>query len=270
MRPLAGRATRQRGLGLVEVLVAMAIGLVLLGAVGYLFVGSKQMNTTQSDLLRMQESARNAMDVMGRALRQAGYRLNVNRPLYDDALGGLDGGDGADGAPLPDTLVVRHDPAWSVDAAGLNPLLGHENDCEGEPVTSDNLPDPVTGAVPANPNLVQYSFSVIDAKLVCHADPAAGLEGGAVVAENIENMQLTYGIGDGNELITKYTATPSALELTRVAAVRVSLLVRGPSPHQAIGGQSLAYNGATLVKNDGYLRRVYTSTFTVRNQMRWK
>ncbi len=267
------RPARQRGVGLVEVMIAMAIGLVLLGGVGFLFVGSKQMNSTQTDVVRMQESARNGMDVIGKALRQAGYKLNVDKTLFDDPLGGTDGGvaPGPAGAELPDTVVVRHDPVWTADPAGLNPLLGQENDCEGLAVVSNNMPDAITGVPPMNPNMVQYRFSVVDGALVCHNDPNDPVTGGAVVADNIEDMQISYGIGDGKEVILRYTSSPTAIEYTHVAAVRVSFLVRGPTPRLAVNGrQTLEYNGASITRTDGFLRQAYTSTFTIRNQTRWK
>lgn len=267
---MTARLRGQRGLGLVEVLVAMALGLVMLGAVGYLFVGSKEMNRTQSDQARMQESARNAMDVLGKALRQAGYKLNVDQPLAGDAIEGVDGGGSGAAAP-PDTLVVRHDPAWVLDTAvPPNPLLGRESNCEGVTVVSDNLPDAVTGAPPVNISMVEYGFVVAGGKLLCRADPASGA-GGVVVADNVENMQVTYGIGNGAEAILRYTDAPEPHEFARVAAVRVSLLIRGPSPNIVAGpSQAYTFNGASATSSDGHLRRVVTSTFTVRNQTRWK
>lgn len=265
--PIAVGLRRQAGVGLVEVMVSMAIGLAILGAVGYLFVGSQQMNRTQSDTVRMQESARNAMDVLGKAARQAGYKLNVDYPLELDPVAGTNGAAGAS-----DVLVLRHDPAWVADTAvPPNPLLGVETNCEGATVTSDNLPNAVTGAPPVNVNLVEYRFSVVNGKLMCSANPAAAADAGVVVADNIENMQVSYGIGNGNEAILNYTATPTALEFTRVSAIRVSLLVRGPSANVAVGGsQTYSFNGASETANDGHIRRVVTSTFTVRNQTRWK
>jgi type IV pilus assembly protein PilW len=262
------RAARQRGLGLVEVLVAMTIGLLLLGGVGYLFMGSKQLNSAQSDSVRMQESARNAMDMMGHALRQSGYKLNVNLDgLNQPALGGVSGAGAA-----PDTLIVRHDPAWVSDTAAVpNPLLGLENNCEGTLVTSNNSPNLTTGAQPVNTNLVEYRFSVVGGKLFCSADPAAAAGAGVVVADNIEDMRITYGIGSGKEQIVSYQTDPAAIDFSTVAAVRISLLVRGPSPGLVgADGQQIAFNGAAAVtKSDGFLRQVYTSTFTVRNQQRF-
>lgn len=264
------RMRRQRGLGLVEVLVAMALGLIMLGAVGYLFVGSKQMNRTQSDQARMQESARNAMDVLGKALRQAGYKLNVDQPLGGDALEAVDGEGSGAGAPS-DALVVRHDPAWVLDTSvPPNPLLGRETNCEGVSVVANNLPDLITGATPPNSSMVEYGFVVEGGKLLCRADPAA-TTGGAVVADNIERMQVSYGIGNGAEAILNYSDAPEPHEFARIAAVRISLLVRGPSPNIVTGpGQTYTFNGEQVTSTDGHLRRVVTSTFTVRNQTRWK
>lgn len=269
MRPQRSAAPRrQRGLGLAELLVAMAIGVVMLGAVGYLLVGSKKMNSTQDDVARMQESGRNAMEILGKAIRQAGFQLDVDQAFVATALTGTDyAGTGADAQA--DTLTVQHDPAWIADAA--NPEKGQEVNCEGTLITSDNTVSTTSGVRPANTQLVQYGFSVDGGRLLCKADDANPASGGIVVADNIENMQIEYGIGNGSETITSYTATPSAVDWQHVTAVRVSLLVRGPSPNQTPGNsQKYPYNGADVTSTDGHLRQVYTSTFTVRNQARWK
>lgn len=258
---------RQHGLGLVEVMIGMAIGLVLLGGVGYLFVGSHAMNATQADTVRMRESGRNAMEVVGRALRSANFRLYVDGTLGAPALDGTDGaGTGVD-APA-DILVVRHDPARATGGAPED-MQGSETNCEGDTVTASVVPDPATGQVAPNMNMVQYRFSVVGGSLVCQADPTKPTSDGVVVAENVENMQISYGIGDGAETVLRYVDSPSALEYAQVAAVRVSLLLRGPTKGLAVGGQKVNYNGVEETKNDGYLRQVVTSTFTVRNQARW-
>jgi type IV pilus assembly protein PilW len=259
---------RQGGLGLAELLVAMAIGVVMLGAVGYLLVGSKKMNSTQDDIARMQESGRNAMEILGKAIRQAGFQLDVDQAFVATALTGTDyGGTGA--SAQADTLSIQHDPAWIADAA--NPNKGQEVDCEGNLITSDNTVSTTTGVRPANTQLVQYAFSVDAGRLLCKADDSNPAVGGTVVADNIENMQILYGIGNGSETITSYTATPSAVDWQHVTAVRISLLVRGPSPNQTPNNtQKYTYNGVDETSTDGRLRQVYTSTFTVRNQARWK
>ena len=255
------------GFGLIELLVAMTLGLLLLGGVGYLFIGSKQMSVAQSDGVRMNESARNATDVMGRALRQAGYKLNVDMPLKPDPLAG----ENKDGA-VADVLIVRHDPSWTSTAADTGVRIGKEANCEGNIVNSNNPSDPDTGAPGANTAQVVYQFRVVGTQLKCFAtdNMEVDTETGVVVAENIENMQITYGIGSGAEVINQYIAGPSAAQYQQVSAVRVSLLVRGPSIKGVVGGtQSLNYNGGVVAIADGRLRNVVTTTYSVRNQTRW-
>ncbi|WP_167227350.1 PilW family protein [Massilia rubra] len=264
--PLAGA----RGFGLIEVLVAMTLGLVLLGGVGYLFIGSKQMSVAQSDGVRMNESVRNAMDVMGRALRQAGYKLNVDMPLVPGPLSGADGGGAAQTAGS-DILIVRHDPAWTATSAATGLRSGSEVNCEGVTVASNNPNATGTGAPGPNVAQVVYQFRVVGTQLKCFAtdNQAVNLTGGVVVAENVENMQVSYGIGSGNEVVTSYVNNPTQAEYGQVSAVRITLLVRGPSTKGVVGVQSINFNGGVLAIADGRLRSVATSTFMVRNQTRW-
>lgn len=61
------------GFSLVELMVAMVIGLIVLGAATSLFVDSKKNYVVQDSLARLQENARFAMQKMVRDLRMAGY-----------------------------------------------------------------------------------------------------------------------------------------------------------------------------------------------------
>ena len=67
------RTLGQRGMTLVELLVAMVIGLILLGGVYQIFVGSTTSSRENEQFARIQENARFAMEIFGRDLRMAGY-----------------------------------------------------------------------------------------------------------------------------------------------------------------------------------------------------
>lgn len=62
-----------RGLSLVELMVAMAIGLVLIAAVGYAYLGSRSAYRQQEALARMQEGARFAFETLTHDIRMAGF-----------------------------------------------------------------------------------------------------------------------------------------------------------------------------------------------------
>ena len=65
---------KQRGFSLIELMIAMTIGLIVLAGIGYLYVESRQAFRGMDNLSRMQESARYALEVMSRDIRMAGYR----------------------------------------------------------------------------------------------------------------------------------------------------------------------------------------------------
>jgi type IV pilus assembly protein PilW len=275
LTPFVGR--RQQGVGLIELMISLVIGLMLLGAVAYFFLGSQEMNRTHDDMSRMQESGRNAMEILGKAIRQAGYRLDPDQPLYINtannisALAGRDNGGTGSAAP-PDTITVRHDPTWVPNAT--NPVNGSEVDCQGNIVDSNNDTLDSFGGRIQNTLVVAYSFRIATVagipSLYCNSVALNPATGGTLLVDNIENMQISYGIDNlRNGTITSYKTAPSVAEFDQVAAVRVSLLVRGPSSNIAVNkSQTYNYNGATVTATDGFLRQVYTSTFTVRNQTR--
>ena len=224
-------------------MIGLTAGLVLIGALAYFFLGSRQVNRAHEDVSRMQESGRIGLEVMGRAIRQAGARANVNAPFPGTAMMATQGATQGD-SELPDSITVRYDAQE-----------GGEVDCLGNTIASGT---------------VTYVFAVINNTLTCTSDPthAPTVPPRVVVIDNIENMQITYGLDaerDGN--IDSYQAASGAVPTA--AAVRVSLLVRGPSEFLAAGkAQKYTYNSTSVPASDRYLRQVYTSTFTVRNQAR--
>lgn len=68
------QANSQVGFSLVELMVAITIGFIVVGAVGYLYIGSRGAFRTADNMSRMQETARYAMDTLTRDIRMAGYR----------------------------------------------------------------------------------------------------------------------------------------------------------------------------------------------------
>jgi type IV pilus assembly protein PilW len=74
---------RQRGLTLIELLVAMTLGLVLIGGVLSVVVTTRQTLRVNENLARMQEGARFSFELMAREIREAGLvpcgtRLTAN------------------------------------------------------------------------------------------------------------------------------------------------------------------------------------------------
>ncbi|WP_020207885.1 PilW family protein [Gilvimarinus chinensis] len=64
---------KQTGLSLVELMIAITIGLVLMTGVVQMFISSKSVFTTQQGLSRLQETGRLAVEFISRDLRQSGF-----------------------------------------------------------------------------------------------------------------------------------------------------------------------------------------------------
>jgi type IV pilus assembly protein PilW len=70
----ARRLHRARGVTLVELMVAMGLGLFLVGVMGTIFLGSKGTFQSQNHVARLQESARFSVDTLSADLRMAGFQ----------------------------------------------------------------------------------------------------------------------------------------------------------------------------------------------------
>lgn len=70
---------RMRGLTLIEMMIAMALGVLLLAACAYFYGSSLSSTQATLDVSRLQESGRLVMELMGRDIRGAGDLLCDNR-----------------------------------------------------------------------------------------------------------------------------------------------------------------------------------------------
>lgn len=118
---MSGRApiprSAQAGITLIELMIALGLGLLIVAALGYLFVGNRQAFRVQDNLARMQENGRYAMEVLGQDLRMAGYigcaslgevtvaatASDATAPTPANILVGTEGGTGM----APDGITLR-------------------------------------------------------------------------------------------------------------------------------------------------------------------
>lgn len=245
-------ANKQSGLSLIEIMVSLTIGIIILAALGYFFLSSTQINRTTDDVSRMQESGRNALELMGRAIRQAGYRIKV-----DEAFGGNNPPDPSN-PPKPVAGSFGAGNAADSITVKYNAQEGGDVDCTGADVAEKTS---------GKPTIVTATFAISSGALTCSNGITT-----VTVVDNIENMQLSYVIDTGDNFKKDGSAesvvtAPTADEFKQVAAVQVTLLTKGPTANVATNkSQTLTYNGTSSTYTDGFLRQVYSATLNVRNQ----
>ncbi|MBN1238035.1 MAG: PilW family protein [Gammaproteobacteria bacterium] len=113
---------QQRGVTLVELMVALVLGLVLTGGAIQIFVGNRTTYAFNEGLSRLQENGRFAVDTLNYRVRMAGYfgclpditvynNLNNNTALAFDFDNGLQGFEAAGTSPGQTFAAASSDPA---------------------------------------------------------------------------------------------------------------------------------------------------------------
>ena len=95
-----------------------------------------------------------------------------------------------------------------------------------------------------------------------------GLTTTECIAEGIEDFHVQYGIDtDRNGIANIYTSTPTLSEMENAVSSRVYLLARSIStdPHFTNDTQYMLGDATIPAANDGYYRRVYSTTISLRN-----
>lgn len=129
----------QKGLTLVEIMIAVTISLVLLAGIMQIFLSSKQSYNIQQALSRVQENARLVTDIMLRDVTAAGYMgclgatdeivstLSDQTASYDYAVA-IEGTEGGDD---PDSITIRR------VIEGMSVPVAQPMDSPTSPITLD-------------------------------------------------------------------------------------------------------------------------------------
>ena len=272
--PQLGMPRHQAGFSLVELMIAITLGLVVLLAVGSIYVGSQQTYRVQEDNARIQEAGRYALEVLGRSIRQAGANaemnfnktavaLQCNVPGVCDAIGGADGVIVA-GVASPDTLIVQF-------YAGSEEL----NSGSGLWIARD-----CTGGQAALGTVVTNTFSINGTNLRC-----TGSVGGVPqpLVDNVVDFQVVYGIDNdlsgnpGYQSADLYMAAPTAAQWPSVVTARVCVQIRSannglttsPQTYLNCAGALGTATGTAAFSTAGdlRLRRSFVATYGLRNRV---
>lgn len=322
---------KQKGLSLIELMIAVVIGIFITGGIIQLFVNTKQSYRVQENLSRLQENGRFAMSFLSKDIRMADFwgcisstddiENNLNPPDFDafatavtginnDANGANDVIDGTDtitvkGAFGAGVNVVEVPASVSADVKVTDNSNLNQNDIV---IVSDCLKgdlfqitnDPSVGgaagkdelvhnigAVSAGPgnsdqdlqkkydtdaNVYKLSFITYSIQDGASGQPALfrSVNSGdpQELIEGIEDMQILYGEDTDSDGTPNYYVTANnVVDMELVTAVRISLLATTLDNNVATQAVPYTIFGATTTPGDRKIRRVFTSTMTVRNRL---
>lgn len=267
---------KQHGLTLIELMLAMVIGLVLIGGLMTVYLGSKKSYTVRDQVSLMEENARAALNALTRHIEHAGYASDSGMLVTNYIIptsvtptsGVCSNGDLniSNAAVLQDTSDAVAGDTIGVGFYSDTRVL---SDC-----TETNLPAEcrVDQAPDRSATMIYNTFMVGDdgdniPTLYC---------GGSLnfarqpLAQGVENIQFRYGVDTDNDGAVNQYMNATDIEANamweRILSVQVAILVRSLNPVFA-DNETRTYQllDVSQTKNDRYKRTVYTTTVRLRN-----
>jgi type IV pilus assembly protein PilW len=253
---------RQSGFSLIELMVAMTLGLILTVIIGNVFLGAKESYRTTEDLSRLQENARFAVTHLGRIVRMASYVSNpvniattraTTFPPLAPAVTGTEGG-----GTVSDDITVRYQGSGT-------PADGTLFDCLGNAIQDTDVAVARFHIAPSTDGSGETSLFCANTGTVGGLAVNADVE----LVTGVENMQILYGEDtDGDGTANRYLVQSSVANVDNVVSVRIALLLRTRNP-VASGVDTKVYSllGTNVgPMNDQRTRRMYTATIALRNR----
>ena len=212
------RSRRQRGFSMIELMISLVLGLIMLGAIGAIYLSSKRTYSTTESLSRSQESARFANRFVARELRMAGYNTIyesglVTKTLVFPAAGGMVAGQVVSGVENSGGSGSIQAGTDSITFRFTGNAAGPIRDCTG---TTDNTALVKTAVLFVNDSN----------QLTCNVSPTPGTD--QPLVDGIVDMELEYGIDtSGDRAADSYVNASGVTNWLQVVSVRVTLTVAG-------------------------------------------
>ncbi len=231
-------STSQKGFTLVELMIAGTLGLILIGGMIQIFIGSSQTFRVQQSIAEVLDKGRTATNFISSEIENAGF-----------------GGDGLVASAfstLPNNVVF---------SAGTSNGSGVVDDAIRIQYTGTR---DCTGAVIGAPFLVVNTFDVVAEELRCNGQP---------LINGVESFHVLYGVDtNADRFVDQYmtsTRIVASGNETNVSAVRFEMLVASQQARVFSDNVSRDYkilDEADVNYTDTRLRRKFSATVLLVNK----
>jgi len=268
----------QRGLSLIELLIAMLIGLFLLTGIATSYLSSKNSSNKRDELTKLEDNGRLALEVLSQAIEHTGYTpINagiLNPPFVtDDAQvvsAACGAGNSVENTGIFATRITKDDVAGDAITVMYNGDNRVFTDCTGSelPVSCRVAPPGAAAGSSSVMTRIYNAFYLQGTELRCAGSRDANVQ---VIADGIENIQYLYGLNTtGDDGVDRYVnAANVGAFWNNVVSVQVAILVRSEKPVKAQKEQ-ITYtllDQSVLANDDKFQRAVFTTTIRVRNTL---
>jgi type IV pilus assembly protein PilW len=233
----------QQGLTLIELMIAMALGMGVVLAAVALMQAARSTYLSVADSAQVQENGRYALDLIARTVRQANYVPQDNPAFLRNDLSGLEPGVfGIDNARVSEHSTGLSSPSANRDAHGSDllairffgsgPRNQPDNDmlnCAGFAVPGPNGATSLSDLEEVRGQSIFYVApdSTGEPELRCKYFTRDGGWSAAAIVRGVESFQVLYGVRSAGSELDYVNATRIGTRWHDVAAVRIALLARG-------------------------------------------
>ncbi|MBX2879896.1 MAG: PilW family protein [Granulosicoccus sp.] len=225
----------QNGLSLIELMIAMVLGLLVVFAVFNIYSGNTRSSAFTEGLQSIQENGRYGVATLLRSFRMAGYSTEQN----------------ASQPPLL-AIDIANSSASEIVLQSQQPF-----DCNGESTAS-------VGNVAIN----TYSFDAASDQISCEGNVGAVA---MPVVEGVEEFRVLYGLDEDGDSETlepqRFVPYDSSLAPAEIVALRFALLVNsGTAVRSHNRSEKFVILDKEVSRNDRLVREVFSSTVMLRNK----
>ena len=243
----------QQGFSLVELMIALVLGLIVGGMVMQVFIMNNRSVVFQRAAITVQDQGRVALDMMARYIRMTGYQESVLAgDSLTDSLSGEENG-------ATDKITVQYQ-------AGNN-MTTTLYDCVGSGFNDSG--DELSSTFELQTDGDLYTLYCYNGSSLNDASGASG-----AIASNIEQLDILYGVDTNdsdqapNQYMTATAVSNSSYSMNDVVAVKVCLVIA--SDNNIISSEAtfddFCVSGTPAV-TDKRIRRKVASTISLRNRV---
>jgi type IV pilus assembly protein PilW len=262
------------GFALIEIMVALVIGLMVVGAVLTTYLGNGQTGRLQSATAQMDEDAQIGLRILTRDLMMAGYGAPISVDADTLVFNKTPGGRTVLGCDKGFSAAPSSSPSACAGSGGLPSIeVVYQATIYNTPL-SDGKPTDCAGVpVPASQQGITYNRYGVGSSTAGRSELRCSSGNSTVpLVDNAERLQFWYGQAGSAELrqVLRYTGAVEA-DFSRVVSVRVCLLMRSTeavvSAEEAALTSYLDCDAVRRTSTDGRLRRAYFSTIALRSKL---
>ncbi|MHC8353025.1 PilW family protein [Pseudomonas sp. RT4P38] len=212
-----------RGFGLIEMLIALALSLVVVLGVAQIFIAAKNTYVSQNASANLQEDARFVLSKIIQEIRMVGM-FGCLGTITDASAGGSFNASQVtpiswDNANLKLTLVTA-----DVGAGGGTPTWTVVSDCRNTATAYSNLQAPASGQLAFPIRRLVYSLKNNQLTMGSGTTPTQ-----AVLVDNVSAFNVSFGLASSatDASASSYSSNPS--DPARIRSVRLTLTLTDPN-----------------------------------------